>query len=55
METKKSKFCGGGQQLNDDFLIDLNLNQLKEILLDAENAQFKKSFTTKDGVKQESI
>ena len=55
METKKSKFCGSGQQLNDDFLIDLNLNQLKEILLDAENAQFKKSFTTKDGARQESI
>jgi len=55
METKKSKFCGGGQQLNDDFLIDLNLNQLKQILLDPDNAQFKKSFVTKDGEKQESL
>ena len=55
METKKSKFCGSGQLMGEDLLVDLNLTQLKEILLDAENAQFKKSFTTKDGTKQETL
>lgn len=54
METKKSKFCGSGQQLGEDMLIDLNINQLREILSDPNNAQFKKKFTTKDG-EQESI
>jgi len=55
METKKSKFCGSGQLMGEDLLVDLNLTQLKEILLDAENAQFKKSFVTKDGTKQETL
>ena len=41
--------------MGEDLLVDLNLTQLKEILLDADNAQFKKSFFTKDGTKQETL
>ena len=48
--TKQTQYCGGANQLGNDLLIDLNLNQLKQILANAENAKFQKSFTTKDGV-----
>ncbi len=52
---RKTKYCGSAQELGDSLLIDLNINQLREILSNPDNAQFKKEFTTKDGQTQEVI
>lgn len=47
---KQTQYCGSANKLGEDLLIDLNINQLRDILANAENAQFQKSFTTKAGV-----
>lgn len=52
---RKSQYCGSGNQMGETILIDLNINQLREILSNPENEQFKKRFTTKSGEEQETI
>jgi hypothetical protein len=53
--TKQTQYCGSARELGDSLLIDLNLNQLREILAKAENAQFRSTFTTKDGTANEVL
>lgn len=55
MSEKKTQYCGQANQLGEDLLIDLNINQLREILANADNNQFKRTFTTRDGQTQETI
>jgi len=52
---KQTQYCGSARELGDSLLIDLNLNQLREILAKAENAQFRSTFTTKDGTANEVL
>ncbi len=52
---KQTQYCGSAQEMGDTLLIDLNVNQLRLILANAENNQFRKEFTNKDGEKQEVI
>ncbi len=54
-ENKPTQYCGSGQELGDSLLMDLNVNQLREILANPDNVQFRKEFTTKDGKTQEVI
>lgn len=55
MSDKKTQYCGSAKQLGESLLIDLNLNQLRDILANAENAQFRTRFKTKDGVENEVL
>lgn len=52
---KKTQYAGSAQTLGEDLLIDLNINQLREILANPDNAPFRREFTTKDGTTQEVI
>lgn len=54
-ENKPTQYCGSGQSLGDTILVDLNINQLREILANPENEQFKKRFTSKSGQENEVI
>ena len=54
-ENKTTQYCGSAQEMGDTLLIDLNVNQLRDILSNPDNAQFRKEFTTKDGRTQEVI
>lgn len=54
-DKKQTQYCGSAKELGDSLLIDLNLNQLKDILSKAENAQFRTSYTTKDGTLNEVL
>ena len=51
----KTQYCGSGQALGETILVDLNINQLREILSNPDNEQFKKRFTTKSGEENEVI
>lgn len=52
---KKTQYCGSAKELGSDLLIELNINQLREILANAENAKFKYSYTDKAGNENEVI
>jgi hypothetical protein len=54
-DKKQTQYCGSAKELGDSLLIDLNLNQLKDILSKAENAQFRNTYTTKDGTVNEVL
>ena len=54
-EQKQTQYCGSGQSLGETILVDLNINQLREILANPDNQQFKKHFTTKTGQENEVI
>ena len=46
---KKTQYCGSAKELGSDLLIDLNINQLREILGNPDNQQFKYTYTDKSG------
>lgn len=52
---KKTQYCGSAQEMGDTLLIDLNVNQLRDILSDIANAGFMKEYVNKDGEKQQVI
>ena len=54
-EKRETQYCGSGQALGDTILVDLNINQLREILSNPVNDQFKKHFTSKTGQQNEVI
>lgn len=54
-ENKQTQYCGSAKQLGEDLLIELNINQLKDILANPSNEQFKSKFTSKDGKENQVI
>lgn len=54
-ENKPTQYCGAAQEMGDSLLIELNVNQLRDILSNPENAKFMREFATKDGSKQQVI
>lgn len=54
-EKKNTQYCGSAKELGSDLLIELNIGQLREILGNPDNEQFRSKWVDKNGVEQETI